>query len=242
MALNKRRLVPALAICMALWGCGGGMTQTGSVPLQANLQLSSSALSFGTASVGSTKTNSLTISNTSASGGPAITVSQIDITGLGFSVTPAGALPFVLAGGQSSTIVVSFTPTSTGTVTGNLSIVPESMNSINVPLSGSGLSASGISVTISPSSAALQVGQSQQFTATVSGTSNTAVSWLVNNTVGGNGTVGTISSVGLYTAPGTVPSSAVVVTAQSAAQSSVTQCHGFHYARATHGFSFYFAE
>jgi len=221
MALKKRRLVPIVAISMALWGCGG-MTQTGSVPRQANLQLSSSALSFGSVSVGSTKTNNLTISNTSASGGPAITVSHIDITGVGFSVTPAGALPLVLAVGQSSTIVVSFTPTSTGTVNGNLSIVPESMNSINVPLSGSALSSPGISVTVSPSSATLQVGQSQQFNASVSGTSNTAVTWMVNGTAGGNSTVGTISASGLYTAPTTVPSSAVVVTAQSVAQTTAS--------------------
>jgi hypothetical protein len=66
----------------------------------------------------------------------------------------------------------------------------------------------------------VQVGQSQQFTATISGTANTAVNWLVNGGLGGNSTVGTISSVGLYTAPSSVPANSVTVTAQSAYDST----------------------
>ena len=76
------------------------------------------------------------------------------------------------------------------------------------------------SVAISPISATVQVGLSQQFTATVSGTTNTAVNWLVNGVAGGNSSVGTISSTGLYTAPSSVPTSPVTVTAQSAANST----------------------
>src|SRR5207245_3222645 len=78
-----------------------------------------------------------------------------------------------------------------------------------------------ISVSLSPTSTSIQVGHSQQFAATVSNTSNTAVTWLVNGTVGGNSTLGTISSTGLYTAPSSVPSPAsVTVTAQSVADTS----------------------
>src|SRR3989449_35826 len=80
--------------------------------------------------------------------------------------------------------------------------------------------ATSVSVSISPASASMQVGQSQQFTATVSGTTNTAVNWLVNGGLGGNSTVGTISSAGLYTAPSSVPANAVTVTAQSAYNST----------------------
>ena len=61
-------------------------------------------------------------------------------------------------------------------------------------------------VTVSPSSAVLFPTQTQQFTATVDGTSTPAVTWSVNGVVGGNATIGTISSTGLYTAPATVPS------------------------------------
>src|SRR5437764_557659 len=43
---------------------------------------------------------------------------------------------------------------------------------------------------------------SQQFTATVTGIANSAVSWTVDGKAGGSTTAGTITSSGLYTAPG----------------------------------------
>jgi parallel beta-helix repeat protein len=82
-------------------------------------------------------------------------------------------------------------------------------------------SATPVSVAINPTSSSLQTGQTQQYTSSVSGTSNTAVTWQVNGVTGGNTTVGTISAGGLYTAPGTVPSGgSVTVTARSAADTT----------------------
>ena len=69
-----------------------------------------------------------------------------------------------------------------------------------------------ISVSISPSSANVVSGGSQQFTAYVTGTSNTAVTW--------SATAGTISSAGLFVAPTTSSNLSVTVTATSVAQSS----------------------
>ena len=77
-------------------------------------------------------------------------------------------------------------------------------------------------MTIVPSSATVPLGDTQQFAATVTGTSNPSVSWLVNNVVGGNATVGTISSAGLYQAPTSLPSSAVTVTAVSNSNGSTS--------------------
>ncbi|HEV1995135.1 MAG TPA: hypothetical protein VGR03_12470 [Candidatus Acidoferrum sp.] len=75
-----------------------------------------------------------------------------------------------------------------------------------------------VSVSISPNAASLNPNQQSQFTATVTGSANTAVTWTVNGIAGGNSTVGLISASGLYTAPAIVPSSPVVsVTATSAA-------------------------
>src|SRR5579864_969240 len=71
------------------------------------------------------------------------------------------------------------------------------------------------SVAISPVSSTLQVGQTQQFTATVSGTNDQTVHWLVNGYRGGNPEIGTINASGLYTAPAKKPSQAVNVTARS---------------------------
>jgi sugar lactone lactonase YvrE len=80
---------------------------------------------------------------------------------------------------------------------------------------------SNITVAITPSMASLTVGATQQFTATVSGTTNQGVTWSVNGIAGGNNAVGTISTQGVYTAPGTVPSPATTaVRATSQADSS----------------------
>lgn len=71
-----------------------------------------------------------------------------------------------------------------------------------------------VSVTISPTSAKVRFNKTKQFTASVTGTSNTAVVWKVNGITGGNSTVGTVSTSGLYKAPGsamTVTVSAVSV-------------------------------
>lgn len=71
-----------------------------------------------------------------------------------------------------------------------------------------------IVVTVSPQAVSVPVGQNQTFTATVTGTSNTAVTWSV---VGG----GTITTAGVYTAPSTVPTPPqVTVTATSKANTT----------------------
>ncbi len=67
---------------------------------------------------------------------------------------------------------------------------------------------------VSPSATSLVTGQTQAFSATVTGTTSTAVSWEAGGVSGGNSTVGTIDGNGNYTAPGEVPNhSTVVVTA-----------------------------
>lgn len=81
--------------------------------------------------------------------------------------------------------------------------------------------AEAIEVSVSPSSASVAEGGTQSFTATVTNSSNTEVTWKVNNVAGGNSTVGTISTAGVYTAPASVPSPATVtVTAVSTADTS----------------------
>ncbi len=78
-----------------------------------------------------------------------------------------------------------------------------------------------VTVSISPSSATLAPATTRSFAATVTGSTNTAVTWSVNGVTGGNATVGTITSAGLYTAPVAVPNPATVtVRATSAASTS----------------------
>jgi hypothetical protein len=78
-----------------------------------------------------------------------------------------------------------------------------------------------VSISVSPIGATIAPNTTQQFTATVSGTSNTSVTWSAGGAQGGNSTVGTISSSGLYTAPATVPNpSAVNILAVAAADTT----------------------
>jgi hypothetical protein len=61
---------------------------------------------------------------------------------------------------------------------------------------------SNVSVAISPTSSTVGYGGTQQFTATVTGSSNTAVTWSVSNASSSSSSqIGTISSSGLYQAP-----------------------------------------
>jgi len=83
-----------------------------------------------------------------------------------------------------------------------------------------------VAVTITPTAASVGVGQLQQFAATVTGSSNTTLTWQVNSVVGGNTTTGTITSSGLYTAPATVPTGQVTVTAVSQADPSKSASAG----------------
>ena len=73
----------------------------------------------------------------------------------------------------------------------------------------------GVTVALSPTSASVVTGASQQFTATVTGSANTAAAWSVTEASGG-----TISAGGLYTAPTAAGTFHVVAT--SAADTSTT--------------------
>jgi hypothetical protein len=73
-------------------------------------------------------------------------------------------------------------------------------------------------VTISPTSAHVEAGEQQQFTATVTGTTNHAVTWSVSGTGCSGAACGTVTTSGLYTAPNVIPNPAqVTVTATSVA-------------------------
>jgi len=80
-----------------------------------------------------------------------------------------------------------------------------------------------VTVVVSPSSTNVRLIATQQFNASVSGTSNTSVNWSVNGVAGGNSTIGTITTGGMYQAPVTLPNpNTVTVEAISAADSGAT--------------------
>jgi uncharacterized protein (DUF1800 family) len=69
----------------------------------------------------------------------------------------------------------------------------------------------------------VRLGSTTQLTATVTNSSNTAVTWQVNGVAGGSITTGTVSSSGLYTPPAAIPSPNIVtITALSQAVASLS--------------------
>ena len=84
-------------------------------------------------------------------------------------------------------------------------------------------------VKVTPATATIATGQTFQFTATVQGPTSSGVNWAVcTSTAGSTGLtcggpgLGTITSSGAYTAPGTLPSSPVIIQATVVADSSQT--------------------
>ncbi len=82
--------------------------------------------------------------------------------------------------------------------------------------------AASAEVSVSPTDTLAPVGTSVQYTATVTGLDNTAVTWSVDGVAGGNSSVGTISATGLYQAPTSLPSPATVAVAATS-QEDTTQ-------------------
>jgi serine protease len=116
--------------------------------------------------------------------------------------------------GRTDSATVTINPTSATTGAPAAAGASACLAAIAVP--------SPVTASIAPSSASVQAGGStQSFTASVTHTLNTAVTWEVNGIVGGNATVGTISTAGLYSPPASAPSpAAVTVTAVSVADPS----------------------
>ncbi len=77
------------------------------------------------------------------------------------------------------------------------------------------LSVSAFSVTVTPVGASIAISGTQLFSASISGTSNQAVTWAVDGIPGGNSSVGTINSGGLYTAPPMIGNHAITATSQA---------------------------
>jgi hypothetical protein len=134
--------------------------------------------------VGSKQTLSETITNT---GGASITVSQVGTSGTGFSVSGITA-PLTLTAGQSASFSVSFAPLSAGDASGNVVVTSTAINpSLNVPLSGTGVTAVG-QLTASPATLGLgNVVAGNSGTAsgslTASGASVTVTAASTNNSV-----------------------------------------------------------
>jgi hypothetical protein len=100
------------------------------------LTISASSLSFGSLTVNTASTLSVTLTS---SGTSAVTVSSAAITGAGFTIV-GGSFPVTLNPTQTLALQVQFDPTTAGAVTGQLAISSNSTTggTADVALSGTG--------------------------------------------------------------------------------------------------------
>jgi uncharacterized protein (DUF1800 family) len=115
------------------------------------------------------------------------------------------------------------TATGSATQTGNFNITVANPGPGAVSTALAIKVVSSVVVNITPASVGLVPGASQQFQAAVSGTANTAVTWKVNGTTGGDPSFGTITQTGLYTAPTTVPTAGVATVSALSQADNITQ-------------------
>ncbi len=126
------------------------------------LLASVSNLDFGDVNVGSSGALDVTLTNNS---NDAIAISNVRVSGPGFGASglPAGT---ILDAGESVSLTVTFSPSSTGGVSGDLTVATGAANPVTViNLAGTGGPSASISISIVPANQTISVGDKLQFKA-----------------------------------------------------------------------------
>jgi len=138
------------------------------------LSASASSLNFGNTLVGSSASQAVAMTNT---GTASVNLSQVAVTGAGFTVSGfTGAV--TLAAGQSFSLTVSFAPATVGSATGSLSFVSSATNSpATISLGGNGVQPqiSVIPASVSFGNVTVGLANTQAFTIRNPGTANLSV-------------------------------------------------------------------
>jgi len=147
---------------VALTGTGVAATQT--------LSLSTSAVSFGNVTTGTSSTQPVTITNT---GNSNVQISQIAASGTGYTLSGA-SVPVTLTPSQKLTFSVIFNPTATGSASGSVTITSNATGSpATITLSGSGVVTVTHSVSLSWTASTSTVSGYNVYRSTTSGTGYT---------------------------------------------------------------------
>jgi hypothetical protein len=184
-----------------------GLTGTGAA---GSVSLSPTSLTFPNQKVGTTSLpQNVTLTNT---GGANLEVISIIAVG---DFAQNNTCPASIGPGASCTINVTFSPSATGPRTGDVTLSdtdPTNLQTLNV--TGTGVS-KRTAMAVKPRAASVNFTATQQFQAFLSGILTTDVTWAVDGITGGNGTVGTISTTGLYTPPAATGTHSVTATSVS---------------------------
>ncbi len=156
---------PSSPNSVALNGTGIAATLT--------LSISPTSLNFGNVTTGtSSPTQNVTITNT---GNSNVAISQISLTGAGYSMT-GGSAPVTLSPSQSITLVVQFSPTTVGAPSASITVVSNATGSpATISLSGTGVAPLQHSAALTWSASTSAVAGYNVYRSTVSGGSYTRI-------------------------------------------------------------------
>ncbi|MFZ0784270.1 MAG: choice-of-anchor D domain-containing protein [Candidatus Acidiferrales bacterium] len=176
---SLRSLVVATALFVSL-GLAGCIGLTGSSPLEpggasADVSVTPSPVNFGNVVVGTSYSQTMTLSNTSK---VSLTIASVTVSGKAFDASGIPT-PLTLGVGDTATFTTSFKPAAAGTISGKISIKSD-VSTVAVSLSGKGVSsAPQISVstsTVSFGNVTLGAPASQQVVLKNTGNANLAIS------------------------------------------------------------------
>jgi hypothetical protein len=188
----------------ALCGCGGGSSGSDAPPPPPASTITSVTVSPGGANLFVKATQQFT-ANVQGTGSFSSTVTWFvnDMQGgnaLVGTITASGLYTAPSAVPSPASVTIKAQSTQDSTKVGTTAV---------------NINAEKVQISISPPSGSVQLGTPLQFTATVTGTANTAVFWSVNGFAGGQPSVGLVDQSGLYTAPANLPANTVTVATTS---------------------------
>ena len=152
------------------------LTGTGTAP-QPGVSVTPAGFAFGSVVDGQTKSQTFNVTNT---GSGALTISQLSVSGTGYSLSGL-VTPSTVAPGASATFSATFAPTTAGSLPGTVTIISNAPTSPStVTLSGTGVAGTVI-LSASPTSLAFGnvnagVTSSKSVTLTNNGTGNVTIS------------------------------------------------------------------
>lgn len=152
----------------------------GGTGIQPQITATPSTVSFGSVATGSNSSQAITLSNP---GGANLTITQATVVGTGFGMTGLN-VPITINAGKNTTFNADFSPASTGSAAGSITIASNAPNSpMTIPLSGTGVAATLVLTATPPNLTFgnVLVGNtsSQNVTLTNTGNSNVTISQVV---------------------------------------------------------------
>lgn len=171
------------SVTFSVAGDGTTAGQLGANPASINL---------GNVTVGSTQSQPVTLSN---SGGTSATITQAGVVGAGLTVSGL-TLPLTLGPGQSSVFQVAFAPSSTGTVSGGITLASTAANSsLSIAVTGTAVTSGSLAANPTIISFGnVTVGTSQNQPGTITNSSGTSITITAATT---SGTGFSLSGLGL---------------------------------------------